>query len=430
MSQDALRRAAAFFVADLDLDVSGLGETARTLGNIVWGWNEVEGADGYEWSSRRVGGDWSAPTVTSQTSATVAVAREGEAYRFRVRAFVGEKFGEYARDTATSLTIFDVPAYDPTGVSVSGIVSTQVQLDWSAVENALRYEYGHKPSSSSSWGANQTTTATNEVIASLTANTAYDFRVRAVNDAGSSAWVEVSATTSAIPPQPGGLTSSTMHDEVEWDWDAVVGAVRYEYQSKPASTDDWPVAVQSTTGTDVTLTGLSANTEYDFRVRTVSSTGTSGWVSASATTDDLSAPTNLRETSRGQSSIRWGWSAVDGATGYRHRHRRVGVVDWSDWADTTATSVLATGLLSSRTYEIEVVAYSATSTSDPATDRATTTTPPPPPTLLYWSCSWTSYFPDGSVQASGSRNATSDISGTTYNDDGGRHEESCSPVYG
>ncbi|MFS4506914.1 sialate O-acetylesterase [Clavibacter sp. Sh2141] len=85
-----------------------------------------------------------------------------------------------------------------TGVTAGAPGSKSVPLSWSPVNGATSYEVQRKPSSSTSWTAVATVTGTSTTAGSLTAEVAYDFRVRAVNAGGNGTYSAlVSATTTA-----------------------------------------------------------------------------------------------------------------------------------------------------------------------------------------------------------------------------------------
>lgn len=84
---------------------------------------------------------------------------------------------------------------------------------------------------------------------------------------------------------PGGLASSGITATAATvSWTAVSGAVSYTVEYKANSSSTWITAAAATTATSVNLTGLTASTLYDWRVRTNCSASSSNFVQAQFTT--------------------------------------------------------------------------------------------------------------------------------------------------
>ena len=368
MSQSALRRAAAFFVADLDLSVAGLGETARTTSSITWGWSAVDGADGYEWSLRLDGGEWSDPTATSSATVAASGLLSGSAYDLRVRAFVGELYGEYAQDGAATLIAA------PANVDANAVEHDSITWGWDAVRGATSYQYRYKRTAISSWTTGATASPSIR-IDGLMPSTAYDFEVRATGTGGTSAYTSGTATTGPAPLAVANLRATSITaTRMTWRWDAVEDASSYEYQSKRAAVADWPSEVSETTFTNVPLTGLMSGTEYDFRVRAVTDAETTGWTEATASTTEIvspASPAGLAETATTDTTITWGWNAVSSADRYEYRYQKAGG-SWSSFVSVDATSVTVSSLDAGSSYTIEVRAVNTAGRSGSVSDSATT----------------------------------------------------------
>ena len=67
----------------------------------------------------------------------------------------------------------------PTGLAASGITSSGATLTWAAVSGATSYNFRYRLSPSGSW-VNSTVTTNSKTLTGLSANTLYDYRVRAV----------------------------------------------------------------------------------------------------------------------------------------------------------------------------------------------------------------------------------------------------------
>ncbi len=142
-----------------------------------------------------------------------------------------------------------------------------------------------------------------------------------------------------------------------------------EYSSNSGST--WTVFAEGvSTSTTATVTGLTNGTTYQFRVKAVSSGGTS---EASATATAIvgvpSAPTSLSATPLGL-SVRLSWTAPtqDGGsaiTDYVAQFSADSGATWSTFSDSvsTSTTTTVTGLTNGLTYQLRVSAVNSVGTS-------------------------------------------------------------------
>lgn len=176
----------------------------------------------------------------------------------------------------------------PTGLTASGITTTGATVSWTAVSGAVSYDVDYKLTSSGTWTNAATATASTSVaIGGLTANTIYDWRVRTNCSGSSSTYTAAQFTTASAPVcnAPSGLASSGITSSgATVSWTAVSGANSYDVDYKLTSSGTWTNAATATTSTSVAISGLTANTVYDWRVRTNCSFGSSGYSTAQFTT--------------------------------------------------------------------------------------------------------------------------------------------------
>lgn len=151
-----------------------------------------------------------------------------------------------------------------------------------------------------------------------------------------------SLTTTAIS-----TTGATLN------WGAVAGASGYRISYKESSSSTWSSEVSSLTN-NYSLSGLTANTTYNWRVRTDSCNNYSQ--SATFTTQPLCAtPSSLTTTSITSTSATLGWGAVSGVLNYTVEYKLSTATTWITAASaTTSTSLSLTGLASSTAYNWRV----------------------------------------------------------------------------
>jgi hypothetical protein len=141
-------------------------------------------------------------------------------------------------------------------------------------------------------------------LASGTANDGTE-NIVVPNNPGSSCRVKVEAvgniffdisnvnfTIGGTPPacgQPAGLsTSAITSSSATVSWSAVSGANNYDVDYKTTASSIWTNAATGTTSLSVNLSGLSASTSYDWRVRANCTGGSSAYSTAQFTTSPVS----------------------------------------------------------------------------------------------------------------------------------------------
>jgi hypothetical protein len=161
----------------------------------------------------------------------------------------------------------------PAGLSSSAITVSSATISWSAVSGASNYTVEYKTTSSSTWISSSSTpsTTTSVNLIGLASGTAYDWRVRTNCASGSSGYsvAQFTTQTSGACDAPAGLNSSAITTSTATvNWGSVSGALNYTVEYKSSSSSAWTVAAAATTGSSANLSGLTASTAYDWRVKT------------------------------------------------------------------------------------------------------------------------------------------------------------------
>jgi len=179
---------------------------------------------------------------------------------------------------------------DPSGLASSAIDNNNATVSWNAVANAISYAVDYKLHSSGTWTSFSTAqTGTSANLTGLTQGSLYDWRVQATCSAGSGNFVSAQFTTTAPCTAPSGLSSSAITgSSATVSWSAVSGALSYDVDYKLNSSGTWTNAVTGTSSTSTNLSGLTASSLYDWRVRTNCSSGSSAYTQAQFTTAAVS----------------------------------------------------------------------------------------------------------------------------------------------
>ena len=180
----------------------------------------------------------------------------------------------------------------PSGLASSGITTTDATVSWTAVSGANNYDVDYKLASSGTWtNAATATTATSVNLTGLASGSLYDWRVRANCTSGSSAYTQAQFTTTAVVVcnAPAGLASSAVTASAATvSWGAASGAISYDVDYKTNAVSIWTNAATATTALSVNLSGLTASTLYDWRVRTNCAGGPTAYTQAQFTTTVVS----------------------------------------------------------------------------------------------------------------------------------------------
>ncbi|HMJ46412.1 MAG TPA: zinc-dependent metalloprotease family protein, partial [Ferruginibacter sp.] len=155
-----------------------------------------------------------------------------------------------------------------------------------------------------------------------TAGTTNRIKVQAANNI----FFDISNTNFTISApvgcaSPAGLSSSAITEtSATVSWNAVSGAISYDVDYKAVSSGTWINAATATTNLSVALSGLTAATVYDWRVRATCTSGPGSYSQAQFTTatppPPCPNPTGLTAFPIAETTATVSWTSVSGATSY------------------------------------------------------------------------------------------------------------------
>ena len=239
--------------------------------------------------------------ASASTSATVTGLTVGQNYSFRVTAInsVGQGTSSSASNTVAAGTVPNAVASAPLLVATPG----QVALTWAIPANGgsplTSAEVQYSLNGGVSW-LNYTGAVDlsgNVAITGLTGGQAYMFRARTSNFFGASAWSAASSSVtflaatapsaiSTVTSTPGANAGSV---DLSWTAPAANGSPITDYVIEYSSDGGvtWTTFVHTpSNATTITVTGLTAGAQYQFRVKGVNSVGNAP---ASASTTPVTA---------------------------------------------------------------------------------------------------------------------------------------------
>ena len=187
----------------------------------------------------------------------------------------------------------DVPDAPATPTLTVG--ETWLEASWTApADNGSAitgYDVHYRETGGNWQDANHTGTGTGTTkrITGLTADTAYEVRVRASNAEGASDWSPAASartdTAAEAPDAPSAptLTAGQTWIEASWTAPADNGSAITGYDVHYRETGgNWQNANHTGTGTTKRITGLTADTAYEVRVRASNAEGTGDWSPAAS----------------------------------------------------------------------------------------------------------------------------------------------------
>ncbi len=328
-------------------------------------------------------------------------------------------------------SLFTIEGFAQAPSAVQNFTATtgdgQIVLNWDApATGATPTNYAYSYSISMGSSSAGSTTDTTLTITGLTNGVLYTLKVRANSNQGPGPFTTITATPNIDPPT--NLTVTAGDGQVTLSWTAPSGYTTitgYQYQK---DTDAWASAG---TSSPYTVTGLTNDTAYTFKVRAVG-TGGGGTASASASATPRpslpAAPTGLTALA-GNGAVRLSWMAPVGPiTHYEYRQ------NGGTWKSAgTSLPHTVTGLTNGQTYSFEVRAVNTGgngAASASVTARPQLPNPPDAPTGLaatpgnaQVSLSWTAPTifvthyeyrqDDGAWTSTGSSNTTHTITNLT-----------------
>jgi hypothetical protein len=312
--------------------------------------------------------------------------------------------------------LFSVPSKSAcplaSGLATTSITASSAVLNWNAVAGSGGYKVRYKKSSVSNWTTISVSSNT-ATLSGLTSSTSYDWKVLTNCTQGNSGFGSpVSFTTlSSGCSVPSGLNvSSITTSSATFGWNAASGASGYNVQYRITGSSTWTST--SSASTSKAVSGLTANSSYEFQVQTVCTAGGNSSWSSSSTFSTLqqtcAVTTSTNSNSITTSGATLGWSSVSGASSFNVQYRITGTSTWTQTSAATNSKVIS-GLSPATTYEFQVQTVCSTGGTSAWSNSATFTT-------LQQTCTTPSGLNSSSISTSGATlgwNSISDAS--SYN---------------
>ena len=264
----------------------------------------------------------------------------------------------------------------PGGLTAT-VAAQTATLRWQAPTTGgltTAYQVQHKLRSAPDWPAEAdaaAVTGLSHALTALTADAAYDVRVRARNPIGASAWVETDFTAGPeVPGEPVMVEVAVQAQTatVSWQVPTTGGTPDGYHLQYRATTADWPVAHATVSGLREALAGLTAEADYEVRVRASNVSGQSAWVAKTFTAgpEAPGEPVMVEVAVEAQTAtVSWQVPTTGGTpAGYHVQHKLQATPDWpTSHEAVTGLRHALTGLTADAAYDVRVRTSNATGQS-------------------------------------------------------------------
>jgi hypothetical protein len=253
-----------------------LPATAIGTNTAILNWATLSGSLSYNVQYRPSGGIW-ATTTTTTNSLTITGLTDATTYEYAVQAVCVAGAGAFS--SSSLFTTLALPCTVPAGLTVPITDTNAAQVIWGAVAGATGYELQYRVAGTTAWTTTTVTTSP-AILTSLIPGTTYEVRIQVLCASGTSGYSGSVSFSTTLPPAPAcgiagfatpsatGITASS----AVLRWVAVPGATSYNVRYHKTGTPVWTYTVTATNM--IAVSGLTANTDYEFQVQTVCSTGT------------------------------------------------------------------------------------------------------------------------------------------------------------
>jgi hypothetical protein len=267
-------------------------------------WSNVPSATGYDVDIQREGQSWVNYTTPSSgtTSQTATLLQTGTNYRFRVRS-IGTAGNSDFTESDWVATLPGVPQL----VTATAVTADLARITWNSVTGATHYDVQIKPRGGL-WLSIATVDAPGEShLQTVSEQTRYSFRVRAVNESGTSAW---GRSNEIVTPFNLDLLSSTTR-LAKLTWTNLANELLYALEISNRRTGPWTL-VDTTPGNRTTLEveGLTSATRYYFRVTAAFSGGSTEASEVIEAVTMPNTPTGLVASQDALAAVELAWNAV------------------------------------------------------------------------------------------------------------------------
>lgn len=340
-----------------------LSATSVSSSRIDLSWGDVTGDTGYVIERSLNGTTWTTLTTIAADSSSYSdtSVAAGTRYFYRIRAT-----GSAGNSALTSSVNATTRTATPT-LTLTVYSSSRINLTWSNVLGETGYRI-ERSLDGSTWSTLATTAANVAYYYNLglSANTAYSYRVVALNAGGDSGAGSNSGTTLMNAPTGLAVTANST-SSIALNWVDSSGETGYRIERSLDQRTWVTVTTAAADATSWTDSNLAGGTAYAYRLRALNAGGAS-LPSIMATTFTIPLAPTLAVVALSHSQLKLTWSNVAGETSYLVERSDDGVNGWTT-VYTASANVIAwnnIALSTDTSYFYRVTARNASGDSAPS----------------------------------------------------------------
>ena len=336
-----------------------------------------------------VAGAWAevATVGANATTSTNTGLSPTATYYYRVCGYIGTDISSYSNETSATTMMLNPPAA-PSGLTAAAVSSYKIDLAWAdSSNNELGFKVERRIAPTGPWSEITTVPANVMIFGdyALSPDTTYDYRVRAYNDDGNSAYSNAASATTMLAPPSQLTVAAVSASEIQLMWiDNSTDELGFKIERKTGPGGTWgEIASVGPNVVSHADSGLSPSTLFFYRVCAYNAAGNSSWSNeASAVTSMVppSAPSNLTATMVSASRINLAWNDnANNEQGFQIERKTGATGAWAQIASVAADSTTYedSGLMSNATYYYRLCAHN-TAGDSPYSNEADATIPPNP----------------------------------------------------
>lgn len=346
--------------------------------SVELSWDKSAKADSYE-VDIYLNGKWTYLAKTSDRRYTVTGLSPSTEYEFKIFAFSGSEYSSSAR---IKVTTSDTSGKPDTVTNVNAVSSSgSVTLSWDKSERADSYEIDVYKNGK--WTYVDKFEACTYTVTGLSSGKEYEFRIFAFNGNEYSPSARIKAATlgsSGKPSAVSGVSATVTDSSVTLSWNKNAGADSYEVDMY--KNGKWTF-VQKLANCTCTVSGLSAETAYEFKIFAFKGEEYSSSTRVTALTlkSDRPARVTGAEADPAPTSVTLSWDKSKDADSYEIDIYRNG--RWEFLTNTTNTTYTAEGLSADTEYKFKIFAFKGEKYSPSALVIATTVSINAPPSRAF-----------------------------------------------
>lgn len=331
--------------------VKTLKQGSTTADSVSLSWSSITKATGYKlYKYNAEKKNWDCISTTTKTSYTDKKVSMGDSTKYKVRAYTKTASATYYGKYSSTLTVTLSKPGTVSGLTVA-TAENYAKLSWKKADTANGYRVYLFDSKTKKYVKKASTSSLEAKITGLTANTEYKFAVQAYyknsdgNVTFSDKQTEVVAATR--PVSVSGLTydkKAVFFDKVSLSWKGLGGVSGYEIYILNTATNESQIKKVTSNDTICTVSGLSSNTKYTFKIRayTQRESGTVySYYSSTVSATTLALP----ETK--EAAFNSFIEALNSTTGYENNailYKKISVKDFhGDKNDTVLSNIVTAG---------------------------------------------------------------------------------------